>query len=126
MQMRKLAIAIAIAVSSGLAFTLSAHAIVDQDHDGIKNSKDQCPDTVVGVEGVIDGCTPSLPYEVDEVGCSTQERIDACYTDSATRDDLVQCLTNIVQGEIDDGDLVLSKKEAKKLDKCIHKQRLPE
>jgi hypothetical protein len=126
MQMRKLAIVIAIAVTSGLAFTQSAHAIKDHDKDGVKNADDVCPDSVLGGEAVIDSCTPSLPNELDEDGCTTQQRIDNCYTDSATKLELRACLTAIVQAEIDDGDLVLSNKEWKNLKKCIRDQRLPE
>jgi hypothetical protein len=127
MQMRKFVMVIAIAVMSGLAFSPSAHALVDKDKDGTKDSKDLCPNTDLSVEeAVIDSCTPSLPNELDEEGCSTQQRIDNCFVEVQTRDELELCLLALVQEEIDDGDLVLSNKEAKKLDKCIHKQRLPE
>jgi len=124
MQMRKLAMVIAIAVMSGLAFTQSAHALKDKDKDGIKDAKDLCPDTIVGVEeAVIDSCTPSLINHIDEHGCSTQQLIDACYVEVQDRRELRDCLLILVQDEIDDGDLIISVQEAKSLKKCIRQQR---
>jgi hypothetical protein len=123
MKMRKLAIAMAIVMIGSLAAIPLVRAD-DTDHDGVRNSHDQCPDTTgLGAEVLIGTCKTSVANTVDLVGCSVAQRIADCLAIAVIDAQVRSCVANLADALQSAG--LITAKQNRLMDNCARKVHLP-
>jgi hypothetical protein len=123
MKMRKLAIAMAIVMIGSLAAIPLVRAD-DTDHDGVRNSHDQCPDTTgLGAEVLIGTCKTSVANTADNVGCSVAQRIADCLATVSTDAQFRTCAGNLADALQSAG--LITAKQNRLMDNCARKVHLP-
>ena len=111
MKMRKLAIVVAIAMMGSLAVTPLVRAD-DKDGDGVRNDRDQCPNTTgLGEVIFIGSCNTSVLNTVDRVGCSVAQRIADCLATSNSK-----CVKNLGSRLQSDG--LITPQQRRQLFRC--------
>jgi len=119
MKFRKFVVVAALVVAGSLALAPMVRAD-DDDHDGVRNSKDQCPWSDINPLVIIGGCDPSnVPNAVDPVGCTIQDYMEICGYISSTQSDFLACIDSVANYFQSLGDI--SGKQGNQLRKCAKK-----
>ncbi len=116
MNIRKLAIVVAIAMLGSLA-AVSLVRADDKDGDGVPNQQDhQCPNSNVNLPVTIGTCNTGVPNAVDDAGCTINDYIAICAVVSPTHKKFRNCVSDLANDLLADG--VITQKQKSDIRRC--------
>lgn len=95
----------------------------DADVDGVADGADQCADTVLGGNVVIDSCDSGVFNRFFPTGCTIIQEVDKCADAAVTHEDFTACVTHYSNDLKDDG--ILGNKQKASIQKCAAQADIP-
>jgi len=67
----------------------------DTDSDGVPDTQDDCPNSIVSPTVVIGGCDSGVPNTIFSNGCTISDRIQQCAADAQNHGKFVSCVAHL-------------------------------
>ena len=95
----------------------------DSDCDGIPDSDDACPGSILEETILIDGCDTGVTNHLLESGCTMSDLIAACLADANNHGQFVRCVSQLTNEWKENG--LISGKEKGTIQRCAARSNLP-
>jgi hypothetical protein len=95
----------------------------DIDGDGVPNSQDNCPNSILNSTVVIDGCNTGVPNYMTPKGCTILDKIRQCATNARNHGQFVTCVNDLTNDLARTG--ILTSQQKSKIQKCATQSNIP-